>query len=188
MRFANVLAAAALFLFAWGASAQTAGAGFISAPGKALVAGDSNPVYDEALTAIAAADAGDNLANLYAEARRTQTGADEAIVGKLQGIDGKISRTEAEIADLRRTALDLSRRRLEMEQVRERFRRTGYDHPQSTFDNDGDIGNVLKNILEGAVRSGVLWDLLRRGHRSRPNRSPLRPAGCRRPAGPSGPA
>ena len=54
--------------------------------------------------------------------------------------------------------------------MREQFRRTGYDHPQSTFDNDGDIGNVLKGVLEGAVRSGVLWDLLRQRHRSRPTR------------------
>ena len=50
MRFANVLAAAALFLFAWGASAQTAGAGFISAPGKALVAGEIK--LDATVTAV----------------------------------------------------------------------------------------------------------------------------------------
>jgi hypothetical protein len=136
----------------------------------ALVAGNSDPAYNEALTTIAAADAEDSLANLYAKARRTQTGTDEAIVGRLEAIDEKLTKTEAEIADLRREALNLSRRRSEMEEVRAKFRRTGYDHPQSTFDNDGDIGRELKNVLEGAVRSGVLWDLLRQGHRSRPTR------------------
>ena len=66
--------------------------------------------------------------------------------------------------------IELSRRRSEMEQARERFRRTGYDHPQSTFNNNGDIADVLKGMLEGVVRSGALWDLLQQGHRSRPTR------------------
>jgi hypothetical protein len=57
-----------------------------------------------------------------------------------------------------------------MEQVREQFRRTGYDHPRSTFNNDGDIADLLKGMLEGAVRSGALWDILQNGHRSRPTR------------------
>ena len=136
----------------------------------ALVAGDSNPVYNEALTTIASADTGDSLANLYAEARRTPTDADEALIAQLESIDAKITRTEAEIANLRRAAVDLSRRRAEIEEVRQKFRRTGYDHPQSTFENDGDIGSVLGNVLKGAVRSGVLWDLMRQGHRARPSR------------------
>jgi hypothetical protein len=138
---------------------------------KELVAGDANPGYNEALETIATADSKDDLATLYAEARRTPTTADEVIVRGLEAIDAKIANTEAEIVDLRRTAQDLSRRRFEVEQVRDRFRTTGYDHPQATFENDGAIANTLKNVLEGAVRSGVLWDLLRRGYGSRPTRS-----------------
>ena len=136
----------------------------------ALVAGDSNPVYNEALTTIASADTGDSLANLYAEARRTHTDADEALIAQLESIDAKITRTEAEIANLRRAAVDLSRRRAEIEEVRQKFRSTGYDHPQSTFQNDGDIGSALGNVLKGVVRSGVLLDLMRQGHRARPSR------------------
>jgi hypothetical protein len=136
----------------------------------ALVAGNANPAYSEALAAIADADAQDSLSNLYAEARRTPAGADDAIVSRIEAVDGKIARTEEEIANLRREAIALSRRRSEIEQVRDRFRRIGYDHPQSTFENDSDIAKVLKNMLEGAVRSGLLWDLLRQGRRSRPTR------------------
>jgi hypothetical protein len=142
----------------------------VDAARAALVAGKSDPAYEEALRTIAAADAADSLANLYAEARRTPTTADESVVARIEEIDRKIANTDAEIAEFRRQALEVSRRRSEMEQVRERFRRTGYDHPQSTFNNSSDIGDVLKGILEGAVRSGVLWDLLQNGHRSRPNR------------------
>jgi hypothetical protein len=143
----------------------------IDASRTALVAGDTNPAYNEALATIAAADAENSLANLYAEARRTPTDADEAIVAKLEAIATKINRSEAEIAELRQQAIGLSRRRAEMQEVRERFRRSGYDHPQSTFNNEGDIGNILGGVLEGAVRSGILWDLLRQGHRSLPTRT-----------------
>ena len=62
----------------------------------------------------------------------------------------------------------VSQRRGEVEQVRDRFRRTGYDHPQTTFENENAISDTLKNVLKGVVRSGVLWDLLRQGYRSRP--------------------
>src|SRR5262249_53727027 len=124
----------------------------------ALVAGDSDPGYKEALTTIADADAADSLASLYAKARQTPTEADDLIIGRLAAIDGKITGAETEIANLRREAIDLSRRRSEIEKLRERFRGMGYDHPQSTFGNDGDIANMLKGMLEGAVRSGVLWD------------------------------
>src|SRR5262245_32396970 len=136
----------------------------------ALVSGAADPAYNEALNTIAAADATDNLAILYAEARRTPTTADEAVVARIEAIERNIAKTESDIADLRRGALELSRRRSEMEEVREQFRRTGYDHPRSTFNNDGDIANVLKGILEGAIRSGVLWDTLQHGHRSRSTR------------------
>src|SRR5262245_19813651 len=136
----------------------------------ALVTGNSDPAYNEALNTIAAADAADSIANLYAEARRTSSPADEAIVGRIEAIDQNIAKTETEIAGLRRAALELSRRRSEMEQVREQFRRTGYDHPRSTFNNGGDIADLLKGMLEGAVRSGALWDILQSGHRSRPSR------------------
>jgi|SRR5262245_492184 len=136
----------------------------------ALTTGNSDPAYKEALNTIAAADAADSIANLYAEARRTPTPADEAVVGRIEGIEQNIAKTETEIAGLRREALELSRRRSEMEQVREQFRRTGYDHPRSTFNNDGDIADLLKGVLAGAIRSGALWDILQNGHRSRPTR------------------
>jgi len=57
-----------------------------------------------------------------------------------------------------------------MEGVREQFRPTGHDHPRCTFNNGGDIANMLEGIFKGAVRSGALFDLLQHGHRSRSTR------------------
>ena len=136
----------------------------------ALVSGDSNPAYNEALSTIAAADSKDDLRTLYVEARRTPTTADEAVVRQLETIDATISKTDTEIGRLRAAMVELSRRRAEVEQVRDKFRRTGYDHPQTTFENEGAISDTLSNILEGVVRSGVLWDLLRQGYKPRPTR------------------
>jgi hypothetical protein len=69
------------------------------------VTGNSDPAYNEALNTIAAADAADSIANLYAEARRTPTTADEAVVGRIEGIEQNIAKTESEITGLRREAL-----------------------------------------------------------------------------------
>jgi hypothetical protein len=92
------------------------------------------------------------------------------VVRRLPAHPSAVANTDTEIAGLRKAMVDLSRRRVEVEQVRDRFRRTGYDHPQTTFENEGAIGDALKSVLEGVVRSGVLWDLLRQGYRSRPTR------------------
>ncbi len=136
----------------------------------ALLSGGTDPAYTEALTTIASADGSDDLATLYREARRTPTSADEAIVRRLEAIDESLQKADADTAGLRRTAQDLARRRIDIEQVRDRFRTAGYDHPNTTFGNENDIADALKSILGGVVRSGILWDLLRQGYRSRPRR------------------
>jgi hypothetical protein len=134
---------------------------------KTLVAGGSNPAYGAALETISSADSKDDLAQLYGEARRTPTSADDAIVRRLESIDSGVAKVESEVTALRRSAQDLARRRLEVQQVRDRFRGAGYDHPNATFGNDGAIADVLGRVLEGAANSGVLWDLLRGGYRYR---------------------
>jgi hypothetical protein len=131
---------------------------------KGLVAGGTNPAYAEALETIASADSKDDIAALYAEARRTASGADDALVRRLEAIDAALAKADTEIAALRRSSQELARRRVEVQQVRDRFRSAGYDHPYAGFDNDGDIANALKRVLAGAVSSGLLWDLLRGGY------------------------
>jgi hypothetical protein len=130
---------------------------------KGLVASGTNPSYTQALETVASADSKDDLAALYGEARRTATGADDALVGKLGSIDTGIAKADAEVADLRRSAQDLARRRTEVQQVRDRFRSTGYDHPYAGFDNENAIADALKQVLAGAA-GGILWDLLRGGY------------------------
>jgi hypothetical protein len=125
------------------------------------------PGYAEALATIAQGDAHDDIGQLYAEARRTPTTADEAIVRRIEQIDGKLGGTEQQLQQLRKTAQDIGQRRAEAETVRERFRGAGYDHPHARFGNEVDIGAILGSLLEGAVRSGVVWDVIRGGFSTR---------------------
>ena len=131
---------------------------------KVLAAEGTNPAYGQALDSIASADSKDELSALYQEARRTQTSADDAIVRRLEAIDAGLAKTDTEVSELRRSAADLANRRTEVQQVRDRFRSAGYDHPYAGFDNDGEIASMLQRVLAGAVSSGLLWDLLRGGY------------------------
>jgi hypothetical protein len=139
----------------------------VDAERSALVSGGSNPAYEEALSTIAAADAKDQIAALYLEAQRTPTSADDAIVQRLQSIDGAIAKADAGVADLRKTAKDLARRRLEVEQVRDRFRGAGYDHPHGTFGNDRDIADALGRTMAGTIAGQILWEVLQGGYSTR---------------------
>jgi hypothetical protein len=134
---------------------------------NALVSGPTNPAYAEALSVIATADAKDEVAALYLEARRTPTGADDSIVRTLESIEGKIGKADAELADLRRTAKDLAKRRIEIERVRDRFRGAGYDHPHGTFGNDRDIADALGRSMAGTIAGQILWEILQGGYRTR---------------------
>jgi hypothetical protein len=136
-----------------------------------LIGEGSAPGYGEAVSTIAAGDAQDDMRTLYEEARRTPTDSDEKLVRRIELIDQRAAAVSKEIGELRRTAHDLARRRDDIEEVRDRFRRAGYDHPNATFGNDNQIGQVIAQILEGVVRSGILWDILREGFRTRPSRS-----------------
>lgn len=131
-----------------------------------LVSGGTDPAYNEALTTIASADSKDDLRALYQEARRTPTSADDAIVRRLETIDVNVAKTDGEIAKLRNSAAALAGRRDEVQQVRDRFRNAGYDHPHATFPNEGAISDTLKQVLAGAA-GGILWDLLRGGFSTR---------------------
>jgi hypothetical protein len=136
-----------------------------------LVAGGKDAAYREALETIAVADSKDDVAALYLEARRTPGGADDAIVRSIETIDTRVGRTDGELANLRQTARDLAKRRADVEQSRDRFRKAGYDHPNATFGNNGDIAEMLKSVLAGGA-GGLLWDLLRSGYSYRQPRSP----------------
>jgi chromosome segregation ATPase len=139
----------------------------VEAQREALIGGSADSAYHDALKTIADADSQDDIGTLYTEAKRTGTPTDDMIVRRISGLDERIAELEKETASLRRAAREMAGRRTEVERVRDRFRTSGYDHPNATFRNDNEIAVVLGQILEGAVRSGILWDILRGGFGTR---------------------
>lgn len=136
-----------------------------------LVSGTADKSYTDALQTIADGDAQDDITTLQQEAERTATGEDDAIVRRLAQLAAGIERADGELASLRQTSKELATRRLDVERVRDRFRSAGYDHPNARFGNEIEIGQILAQILEGVVRSGILWDILRGGFSTRPSRN-----------------
>lgn len=136
-----------------------------------VISGAGDPAYVEAIATIAANDARDDIATLYAEARRTATRADEALVGQIERLDAGTERAEAKVTELQNTAQQLARRRAGIEQTRDRFRRSGYDHPNVEFGNEQVIRDVLGGIVKGAIQGAILWDALRGGYSSHPPQS-----------------
>lgn len=129
----------------------------------ALISSTEDATYREALQTIAAADAQDRLETLVQEAKRTATAADDAIVKRIAEFNERVERIDSEITELRKSARTIAERRLEVERTRDRFRRSGYDHPDATFDNEIDLDRLLYQILGGVVTGGVLWDVLTDG-------------------------
>ncbi len=142
----------------------------VEAKRTAMLGGGNDPAYTEAMQTIVEGDQQDDIGTLYQEAKRTSTPTDDMIVRRISGLDERLAEIDKEIGSLRKAARDMADRRTEVEKVRERFRTSGFDHPNATFRNENEIGIVLGQILEGAVRSGILWDILRGGFGTRPSR------------------
>jgi hypothetical protein len=133
--------------------------------------GSERGAYGEAIETIAAADARDDLRTLYAEARRTATPKDEAIVRGIEDLDARIAATDREVAELRQQARAIATRRGEVERARDEFRKHGYDNPYGGFSNGQVIADVIAGVLAGVLHSGRLKDVLRDGYRERRPRS-----------------
>jgi multidrug efflux pump subunit AcrA (membrane-fusion protein) len=134
---------------------------------KALV-DDNSSAYRRAIDLLATADEQQDIRQLAAQAARTATPEDDAIVRRLAQLDDNAVQMQTKVADLRRRAQALSRQRAEVEQQRDAFQRQGYDNPMGRFSNDQVLGQVLSGILQGAVQGAVLGSVLRGGYSQRP--------------------
>ncbi len=123
--------------------------------------------YREAIRILAENDARDTIRQLYAEAGRTKAPDDDRLVERIEKTDVTLGASEQEVQNIRKQALEIAHRRSEVETVRERFRDTGYDHPNVVFSNNSMIGDLLSGILRGAVQGAILWDTLERSHEVR---------------------
>jgi hypothetical protein len=124
--------------------------------------------YLQAVELLAAADAKQDLRNLYSEAAQTPNPTDEAILRRIEATEKAIGRTEKETGAIRKEMQGLAGRRAQVEHERDEFRRRGYDDPFGSFGNERVLASVLGGILGGVLQGTVLRDVFNQGYRRQP--------------------
>ena len=125
--------------------------------------------YREAVELLAAADAREDLNQLYQESLRTPTPQDEEIIRRIQATDVMIDRALRRAKDAHRQLKEVAERRAMIEYEWEELRHQGYDTPYGTFGNEAVLGNVLGNVLAGAIGGAILGQVLRGGFHHGPS-------------------
>lgn len=117
--------------------------------------------YDQAVEFLTGALAREDLQQLYDEAVRTPTRADDQAVASIAAARKGREKANNEVAQIREQIRQMASRRSELEGARDRARRQGYDSPMGTLNEQADLGAILGGILSGAVRGGALDDIFR---------------------------
>jgi hypothetical protein len=99
----------------------------------------------------------DTLSNLYREAQATSRPDDDVIVSRIQGLMAEEQSLSAEIGNLQ-SELDRQQKSFqEIEELRRRFRRSGYDSGHSYFPGGLDLAALLALLLSGRASGGDVW-------------------------------
>ncbi|WP_127145168.1 hypothetical protein [Pelagibacterium montanilacus] len=143
-----------------------------------------DPTFEEALDVLARAMGDVDVAQLLADARRTHTAEDDAVVGRIEDTRRRIGEEETELSDQRARLKTLETRRRELEDLAYEFKKARYDHPNSTFGEDRLAGDMLNDFLKGAITAGAYWEQWRRSQTfSGRTRRQSRPSGFSVPKG-----
>lgn len=121
-----------------------------------------DPAFEEALSAFAEGLGREDVKTLLAEARRTATAQDDALIAQIDDIRSRVREEDAETADQKDRLKTLATRRRELEDISYEFKKQRYDDPRSTFREDKLVGDLLNDFLRGGIAAGTYWDLWRR--------------------------
>lgn len=131
-----------------------------------FAAGDDKYIR-QSLTAIAKTMGTQEIDDLLTIAARTDTPEDDALVRQLDDLRDDERDLRQELGEHRRLHASNVTRLNELEDVRRRFKSARYDDLRSGFPNDALIGNLIGEVMSGALRSAPLWAVLQRQQRFR---------------------
>ncbi len=106
----------------------------------------------------------EDIERLYAEALRTPSPEDEAIVGRIRMLRESQDRFDIEAKRVRAELAELTRRRSEVSQVATGFRQRRYDADGSVFSNDV-VGALLRGLVTGVITGADYWSRMEQGRR-----------------------
>lgn len=99
----------------------------------------------------------DTLSNLYREAQATSRPEDDVIVSRIRDLAAEEQSLSAEIENLQSELHRQQKSFQEIEELRRRFRRSGYDSGHSYFPPGLDLGALLAMLLAGRASGGDVW-------------------------------
>ncbi|MBU1174551.1 MAG: hypothetical protein KKH72_04035 [Alphaproteobacteria bacterium] len=127
-----------------------------------------DPKFEEAQRMLATSLEQKDIASLMAEARRTPTPGDDAIVKRIDDSRSQLDEETRESAEHKARLKVLAARRRELEDIAFEFKKARYDDPRSTFREDNLAGDLLNEFLRGAITAGNYWAAWQKSQRWRP--------------------
>jgi hypothetical protein len=117
----------------------------------------SDPAFSAAVNGLAEALGREDIQNLLAAARVTQTGQDDTIVKQIDEVRQRAAEEEADSREQRNRLKTLAARRRELEDIQYEFKKQGFDNAGSRFGNDSLVGDVLNEFLRGGISAADYW-------------------------------
>jgi hypothetical protein len=110
------------------------------------------------------------VATLRADAARTRTAEDDAIVKAISAAREQQDAIEPDVAELRSEHGAALARLKDVQKLRREFRHRGYDSSNSVFDAGFDWKNLLGGLVGGALVFGDVWSTFNRNQSFRRSR------------------
>ncbi|MGN6488460.1 MAG: hypothetical protein ACTHLT_11660 [Devosia sp.] len=117
----------------------------------------SDPAFSAAVNGLAEALGREDIQNLLAAARVTQTGADDTIVKQIDEVRQRAAEEEADSREQRNRLKTLAARRRELEDIQYEFKKQGFDNAGSRFGDDKLVGDLLNDFLRGGISAADYW-------------------------------
>ncbi|MDY0039794.1 MAG: hypothetical protein RBS57_05735 [Desulforhabdus sp.] len=132
----------------------------------------TDPLSKQIIDLQAAALQRQELAELLEEARATPRPEDDVIVVQLQQIQQRLRQIAEEIHSVNNFLQQQQRSMADLEELRRRYRQSGYDAYNSSFPGDFALGALLGQMLQGLMNSDMVWrEVGRHRQGSRPSGS-----------------
>lgn len=151
-----------------GAKLEAASAAVAKLSDEARVfASGEDPAFAQATDALVDSLKSESLRTLWREAMATPTPDDEKLVERMEAINQETGSLERQIDEDRKSLRDLARRRAELDDVASDMRRNRYDDWNSEFSDNSLAGDLLGELVKGAIAGAAYKTAMGNSHRRR---------------------